>query len=101
MPVPKRKTSRARKGKRNSGKGLSVKAITTCSNCSAALATHQACSSCGFYKGSKVLRTKGERLVRRTELKQAQQARQKTQQEEAPQESDVVEAEVEDVKDKK
>ena len=75
MPVPKRKRSRARKSKRNANKGFSIKAFTNCRNCQEVIGPHQACKSCGHYKGVKVLITKAERSTKRVELKQAKQAR--------------------------
>lgn len=76
MGVPKRKRSRQRRDKRFANKGVKVKALATCSNCSEPLATHQACKNCGFYKGAKVLTTKKERLVKRGQARQAQAQRQ-------------------------
>lgn len=75
MGVPKRKRSRQRRDKRFANKGLAVKSITACSECKAPLATHQACVSCGFYKGKKVLVTKTERAVKRSSAQQAKAAR--------------------------
>lgn len=75
MPVPKRKRSRARRDKRFANKGLDVKQFTACSNCAEPLATHQACTKCGFYKGHKVMKTKLDRGIKRQETKKAQQAR--------------------------
>jgi len=71
MPVPKRKRSRARRDSRFANKGMSVKSITSCSNCQSALNTHTACKMCGFYKGIKVLNTKMERLVLRADARLA------------------------------
>lgn len=71
MGVPKRKRSRPRRDKRLANKGLKAQAIASCSNCQAPLATHQACVTCGFYKGSKVLKTKMERTVKRGQVRQA------------------------------
>lgn len=65
MPVPKRKRSRRRRDSRFANKGIQVKAITGCANCSLPLAPHQACSGCGHYKGAKVLVTKAERSEKR------------------------------------
>ena len=96
MAVPKRKTSRARRDSRSSGKGMKVKAICLCSNCNAPLATHQACPECGFYKGSKVLRTKSDRKAKRTELKDVMDARKKAKEE--AEQNDTIEAEVEEAK---
>jgi large subunit ribosomal protein L32 len=74
MPVPKRKRSRCRRDKRFANKGMAVHAITPCSSCNASLMPHTACMSCGFYKGKKVVRTKAERTMGRTTLRQAQKA---------------------------
>jgi len=71
MPVPKRKRSRARRDKRFANKGMSVKALATCANCSVALMPHQACGSCGFYKGTKVLVTKADRRTKRDQQRKA------------------------------
>lgn len=81
MPVPKRKRSKARRDKRFANKGIKVQAITACSQCQTALAPHQACKSCGFYKGAKVLETKVERGLKRA---QAQQTRSTKSSKEAP-----------------
>ena len=63
MPVPKRKTSKARRDQRQSTKFIRPQAITTCQNCEAPLNSHVACATCGLYKGRKVLRTKIERVL--------------------------------------
>ncbi len=75
MPVPKRKTSRARRDQRSSSKFIRPQSITECSNCTKPLMPHTACFECGFYKGAKVLRTKGERTLTRGETKRAKQAK--------------------------
>lgn len=74
MPVPKRKRSRARRDKRFANKGLKEKAFTQCANCQEPLMTHQACKACGHYKGRKVLATKADRAVKRTESRKAKDA---------------------------
>ena len=71
MPTPKRKTSKARRDKRSANKHIRPQAITSCQNCSAPLAPHSACASCGFYKGKKVLSTKLERVLKRGAKKQS------------------------------
>ena len=71
MAVPKRKTSKARRGWRCTHQVEKVKSITHCLNCKEPLATHQVCGSCGYYKGIKVLATKAERAVRRDDLRRA------------------------------
>ena len=71
MPVPKRKRSRSRRDKRFANKGMEYRALSACANCKEPIQSHQACISCGFYKGRKVLTTKADRAVKRAETKQA------------------------------
>lgn len=66
MPVPKRKRSRRRRDSRHANKAMSHSQFNLCSNCSAPVMSHQACTECGFYGGRKVLATKAERAVTRT-----------------------------------
>lgn len=68
MPVPKRKRSRARRDSRFANKGMVEGAMTLCQNCNGALRPHTACITCGFYKGEKVLKTKGERVIQRSQV---------------------------------
>lgn len=77
MPVPKRKRSKRRRDQRFANKGMKVKAIAKCAQCAQPIQTHVACKECGFYKGVKVLATKGDRSVKRQEVKavQAKQAK--------------------------
>jgi large subunit ribosomal protein L32 len=80
MPVPKRKRSRARRDSRFANKGIKAKAIASCKNCQEALAPHQACHACGYYKGVKVLTPKSERVQKRSERRKAQQEAQQAAQ---------------------
>lgn len=75
MPVPKRKTSKARRDQRQSTKFIRPQALTACVNCEHALLPHQACAHCGFYKGKKVLVTKLERTLKRGETRRTAQAK--------------------------
>lgn len=79
MPTPKRKTSKARRDKRSANKHIRPQAVTACLNCSAALSPHQACASCGFYKGKKVLTTKLERTLKRAESRPKKEAHKETE----------------------
>lgn len=79
MPVPKRKRSRARRDSRFANKGLKPAAIAACAQCQAPLATHQICSSCGFYKGRKVMTTKLDRALKRKETYKAPAQKGKTE----------------------
>lgn len=76
MPVPKRKRSRSRRDKRFANKGVTVRSISTCTNCSTAVSSHTACLSCGFYKGRKVLETKSDRSVRRADNRKEKEVKQ-------------------------
>ena len=73
MPVPKRKRSRARRDSRFANKGIQAKILSACPNCKEAQLPHQVCKHCGHYKGVKVLVTKAERSLKRTEHKVAVQ----------------------------
>lgn len=55
---PKRRHSRARKGKRRASISLSAKKTVKCSNCSALILSHAICKNCGFYKGKELLKKK-------------------------------------------
>lgn len=77
MPVPKRKRSRARRDSRFANKGLKPKAFTLCKNCQEPQMPHQVCKSCGHYKGIKIVATKAERAVKRSQAKSAKAQEQK------------------------
>ena len=55
MPLPKRRFSRSRRDKRRLQDNLTPKAITRCSHCGAAIASHRICPSCGYYHGRQVI----------------------------------------------
>ncbi|UWV77993.1 50S ribosomal protein L32 [Mycoplasmopsis cynos] len=52
--VPKRKTSKQRKHKRQTHSALETPNLVKCSNCSKMIEQHVTCKFCGFYKGAKV-----------------------------------------------
>lgn len=74
MPVPKRKTSKARRDQRSSSWFLRPQSVAVCSNsaCGAPKLPHVICAECGFHKGSKVVSTKTDRALKRGEVRQAQ-----------------------------
>jgi large subunit ribosomal protein L32 len=74
MPVPKRKRSRSRRDKRFANKGMVMHTITACASCQRPLLPHSACSTCGFYKGAKVINTKIDRKVNRLNTRHVKQA---------------------------
>jgi large subunit ribosomal protein L32 len=53
MPQPKKKTSSSKQGHRRQHwmNALKMPNLSTCSNCGAPTLPHQACRSCGHYKG--------------------------------------------------
>jgi large subunit ribosomal protein L32 len=55
MPNPKRRHSKARRGKRRAHDFLQVVNPSTCPNCQEPKAPHQACPKCGYYKGKQVM----------------------------------------------
>lgn len=77
MAVPKRKTSKCRRDLRNANKGLKARSFTACESCQEPIRSHAACSKCGFYKGSKVARTKADRNQQRAEKVEALEAKAK------------------------
>lgn len=56
MAVPKRKTSKSRKGKRRSHDKLAAPAMTKCAHCGQAKLPHSVCPNCGHYAGREVIR---------------------------------------------
>ena len=75
MAVPKNRTSKSRRDKRASNKGIKPKSVATCQTCQAPIAPHQVCKDCGYYKGKKILRTKTDRAHERGQVRQAKEAR--------------------------
>lgn len=69
MAVPKKKTSPHRQGLRRSHHYLRPTQSQTCPSCYDVLVSHQACNTCGHYKG-RISSNKAERNQRRAERKQ-------------------------------
>lgn len=55
---PKRRHSRARKGKRRAGIVLSIPNAIVCPNCGSMTMPHVVCKNCGYYKGKEVIAQK-------------------------------------------
>lgn len=51
-PLPKRRLSSQRQGKRRKQKVLAYLTLVKCENCQALKVPHQVCANCGTYKGS-------------------------------------------------
>ncbi|PZA06589.1 MULTISPECIES: 50S ribosomal protein L32 [unclassified Meiothermus] len=54
-PVPKKKTSKARRDSRRSHHALTPPTLVACPECKTLKPPHTVCSSCGYYDGRKVL----------------------------------------------
>lgn len=69
MPTPKRKLSRSRIGMRSANKGLKPQSFLLCTNgaCGEPRLPHEVCTTCGFYRGKKVMTTKMDRDLKRTQ----------------------------------
>lgn len=57
MPNPKRRHSKMRKNKRRAHDHLVSSSLSECPNCHERKMPHQACPSCGYYKGREVIDT--------------------------------------------
>lgn len=56
MAVPKKRTSRRRRGMRRAHDHLKITAaVESCDNCGEAKLRHKVCESCGTYRGRQVL----------------------------------------------
>ncbi len=51
MAVPKRKTSRARRGKRRAHDALKTPGLSVCPQCNELKPPHRICPHCGTYRG--------------------------------------------------
>ena len=51
MAVPKRRTSKQRKGKRRSHMGIKPKTLQACQQCNTPKPSHVICPNCGHYMG--------------------------------------------------
>ncbi len=60
MPIPFRRTSKARKAKRRTHQRAEMPTTLMCENCGADIKPHNVCKNCGFYKGKQVIKAKDE-----------------------------------------
>lgn len=51
MAVPKKQTTRSKRGMRRSHDRLQTASLTRCQSCGALRPMHHACPSCGTYRG--------------------------------------------------
>lgn len=58
MPVPKKKTTRAKRGKRRAHVKLIKPVLVLCPHCKKSILPHRICPYCGWYKGKEVMEIK-------------------------------------------
>lgn len=58
---PKRRHSKARKGKRRASIHLQIPRVLTCKNCGSSILSHTVCANCGYYKGKQVVAVKSKK----------------------------------------
>jgi large subunit ribosomal protein L32 len=61
MAVPKRRTSRSKKGTRRSHHAVTAVQIQFCPRCSEPVMPHRVCSHCGYYQGRDALPVEDEK----------------------------------------
>ena len=61
MAVPKRRTSRARQGKRRSHQHITPIQVQYCNECNEPVLAHRVCPNCGFYQGREVVAKEQEK----------------------------------------
>jgi large subunit ribosomal protein L32 len=61
MAVPKRRTSRARQGKRRSHHHVKPVQIQYCRNCEQPVLPHRVCPNCGHYQDREVVAEEAEK----------------------------------------
>lgn len=57
-PLPKRRWSTRRQGKKRATHCLGSLNLTYCPNCQKPIPSHIVCPKCGYYKGRQVIKTK-------------------------------------------
>ncbi len=60
MPVPKRRTGKAKRDMRRSHHALTPPALTECASCGEKIVPHRVCPKCGHYKDRLVLGTEND-----------------------------------------
>ena len=60
MAVPKKKTSKSRRGMRRAHDALSTPAYVECPNCGELKRPHHVCGACGYYAGREIIAAAAE-----------------------------------------
>lgn len=76
MAVPKKKTSKSKKGQRRSHHALSQPILSLCPKCKSPIKSHTACKVCGEYRGMQVIdvEKREKRKERKFDKEKEQQA---------------------------
>jgi len=61
-PLPKKKHSRGRKGKRAAHHALKRLHVSSCPQCGKAYRPHRVCAPCGYYNGREVVAVKSSEV---------------------------------------
>ncbi len=69
MSVPKQRHTKGRRDRRRANIRIKPKNLVKCSHCSKMIEKHKACSSCGYYKGKKVMEVKIKKKKGKAEKK--------------------------------
>jgi len=64
-PLPKRRHSKARQGKRRGAISWQLLKLVACQNCKSLNPLHTICKNCGFYKGKSFLKEKTKITVKK------------------------------------
>jgi large subunit ribosomal protein L32 len=59
-PLPKRKLSKGRRGRRRANDALTALHLVACPQCGAMRRPHEVCPACGTYRGETVIEMKAE-----------------------------------------
>jgi large subunit ribosomal protein L32 len=54
-PLPKRKLSKGKRGRRRSHDAIGTPKLVQCSNCNSRMLPHRVCPACGYYRGRQVI----------------------------------------------
>ncbi|MFH0871171.1 MAG: 50S ribosomal protein L32 [bacterium] len=60
MPLPKRRHSNSRSGKRRAHDALTIPNASACPQCHEPKLPHRACPHCGYYRGRQVVKSKSK-----------------------------------------
>jgi large subunit ribosomal protein L32 len=63
MALPKKRTAKARQGKRRSHQALRLPSIDYCPQCHSPKLAHRVCLACGSYAGREVIEVKAKKKV--------------------------------------